>query len=107
MWKALKYILIYFAFQLLGAVVVLIPGYIMDADEAVILVIALAVANLLFCLYIFRKNRIRLDKQSFTIRPWTILLLSVIAVFFFILPEVELIERLDLPNNLGDELAWA
>ena len=104
MWKALKYILIYFAFQLLGAVVVLIPGYIMDADEAVILVIALAVANLLFCLYIFRKNRIRLDKQSFTIRPWTILLLSVIAVFFFILPEVELIERLDLPNNLGDEL---
>ena len=104
MWKALKYILIYFAFQLLGAVVVLIPGYIMDADEAVILVIALAVADLLFCLYISRKNRVRIDKKSFTIRPWAILLLTVIAVFFFILPEIELIERLDLPNNLGDEL---
>lgn len=104
MWKAIKYILIYFAFQLLGALIVLVPGYFMDADEAEILVIALALANLLFCLYISRKNRLRLDKQSFTIRPWTILLLAVIAVFFFILPEVELIERLGLPDNLGDEL---
>ena len=104
MWKAIKYILIYFAFQVLGAVVVMIPGYLLDADEAVILVIALTVANLLFCRYISRKDRIHLDKQSFTIRPWTILLLTVIAVFFFILPEVELIERLDLPDNLGDEL---
>lgn len=104
MWKAIKYILIYFAFQVLGALIVLVPGYLMDADEAEILVIALALANLLFCLYISRKDRIRLDKQSFTIRPWTILLLTVIAVFFFILPEVELIERLDLPNNLGDDL---
>lgn len=104
MWKALKYILIFFAFQLLGAVIVLVPGYIMDADEEVILVIALGVASLLFCLYISRKNRIRIDKQSFTIRPWAILLLTIIAVFFFILPEVELIERLDLPDNLGDEL---
>ena len=32
------------------------------------------------------------------------LLLTILAVFFFILPEVELIERLDLPDNLGDEL---
>lgn len=104
MWKAIKYILIYFAFQVLGVVIVMIPGHILNADEAVMLVSALAVANLLFCRYISRKDRIRLDKQSFTIRPWTILLLTVIAVFFFILPEVELIERLDLPNDLGDEL---
>ena len=104
MWKAIKYILIYFAFQVLGALIVLVPGYFMDADEAVILVIALAVANLLFCRYISRKDRMHLDKQSFTIRPWTILLLTVIGVFFFILPEVELIERLDLPDNLGDVL---
>ena len=87
MWKAIKYILIYFAFQVLGVLIVLVPGYFMDADEAEILVIALALANLLFCLYISRKDRIRLDKQSFTIRPWTILLLTVIAVLFFILPE--------------------
>ena len=104
MWKAIKYILIYFAFQVLGVVIVMIPGHILDADEAVMLVSALAVANLLFCLYISRKDRIRLDKQSFTIRPWTMLLLTILAVFFFILPEVELIERLNLPNNLGDEL---
>ena len=63
MWKAIKYILIYFAFQVLGVLIVLVPGYLMDADEAEILVIALALANLLFCLYISRKDRIRLDKQ--------------------------------------------
>jgi len=104
MWKAIKYILIYFAFQVLGALIVMVPGYIMDADEAEMLVITLALSNLLFCWYILRKGRLRSGKESFTIRSGTLLLLSVFAVFFLILPEVELIERLDLPNDLGDEL---
>ena len=104
MWKAIKYILIYFAFQVLGALIVMVPGYIMDADEAEMLVITLALSNLLFCWYILRKDRLRHGKETFTIRSGAILLLSILAVFFLILPEVELIERLDLPNNLGDEL---
>ena len=104
MWKALKYILIYFAFQVLAVLIVMVPGYLRDADEPEMLVMALALSSILFCVYVFRKRVVRFDKESFTVKPWTILLLSVIAVFFFLLPEIDLIERLDIPDDIGDEL---
>ena len=104
MWKALKYILIYFALQILSTFLIVIPGYFLHADLGVEIVLAVTLSNLLFCWYISRKNRIGLGKESFLVQPWTILLLTVLAVLFFILPEVELIERFDIPDNLGDEL---
>ena len=104
MWKALKYILIYFAFQVLAVLIVMVPGHFMDANEPEMLVMALSLASILFCWYIFRKRVVRFDKETFTVRPWTILLLSAIAVFFFLLPEIDLIERLDIPDDIGDEL---
>lgn len=104
MWKALKYILIYFALQILSVFVVVLPGYILHADKGVMIVLAVTLSNLLFCWYISRKNRIGLGKESFMVQPWTILLLTVLAVLFFILPEIELIVRFDIPDNLGEEL---
>lgn len=104
MWKAIKYILVYLGLMIIGALVVMIPGYFMDADKPEMVVMTLAVSNLLFCWYITRKGRVRLGKESFTIRPRIILLLAVGAMFFFLLPETELVERLDLPDDIGDDL---
>ena len=104
MWKAIKYILIYFAFQIIGVLIVVVPGYILDADKPTLIVLALGLSNLLFCWHVVRKGMVRIDKETFTIRSWTVLLLVAIAIFFFLLPEIELIERLDLPDDLGDEL---
>ena len=104
MWKAVKYILTYFGFEVLVALIIMVPASFLDADTPEMIVLTLAVSNLLFCWYITRKGRIHLGKESFTIRPWSILLLSVVALFFFILPELELVERLDLPDDIGDDL---
>ena len=103
MWKAIKYILVYFAFQLLAALVVVIPGTVMKADMSVMLVLIILLSSILFCWFIIRKGVVRLDKETFSVRAWTILLLAVVAQFLFLIPDVELIERLSLPNNLGDE----
>lgn len=104
MWKAVKYILIDLAFNVLSALLVMVPGKIMGADEAELIILFMAVANLLLCWYLVGKSVVRIDKESFMVWPWTTLLLAVVATFFFMLPETDLIERLGFPNTIGDDL---
>ena len=103
MWKAIKYILIFYAFQLVCALIVMIPGYILKADESVLIIVSLALSSILFCWFIIWKGEVRLNRETFTVRHWIILFLSVVALCFFFLPEVELIAHLSLPDVMEDE----
>ena len=103
MWKALKYILLYFAFQLVTTLVVMIPGLILKCDKSVLVILALALSSILFCWYLVRKGVVRLDKISFAVPHWSVLLASVVALCFFFLPEIALTEALSLPDFMEDE----
>ena len=103
MWKALKYILLYFAFQLVTTLVVMIPGLILKCDKSVLVILALALSSILFCWYLVLKGVVRLDKISFAVPHWSVLLASVVALCFFFLPEIALTEALSLPDFMEDE----
>lgn len=104
MWKAIKYILVYFGFQLALIILLMIPAYFLKVDVTTVSLYALAIAAVLAIWYVIRKGEVKINKESFSIRPWTILLPCVVALFFYYLPEGWMNETLSLPNVVGEEL---
>lgn len=98
MWKALKYIIIFFAIQILCA---LVPTLFFRGTREMIMPIMVA-SSLLFILYIVAdRKKAGISRESFrAVSPRRILLLGVGAVLFFLLPEIKLVELLDLPNDI-------
>lgn len=101
MWKTIKYILVFFALQIVCAL--MLPFFFFDFDKSSITFLALGLSSVLFFLFIYlvRKD-VGLSRDSFRIHPWQIVLLGVGAVVFFFLPEIRMTEILDLPDNSGD-----
>ncbi len=101
MWKTIKYILVFFALQIVCAL--MLPIFFFDFDKSSITFLALGLSSVLFFLFIYlvRKD-VGLSRDSFRIHPWQIVLLGVGAVVFFFLPEIRMTEILDLPDNSGD-----
>jgi hypothetical protein len=105
MWKAIKYILVYIAFSLIAVIAVMIPAVALNADSQFITLIAITVTDILICCYVIRKGEVRLVKETFTIRPWTILLPCLLALLFFMLPESWFVEAFDMPNLIEEDLS--
>lgn len=98
MKKALKYILIFFGLQLL-AVVPTVIALGNNADKGTAIIIAVAISSLLSCVYFVWNGEVRLAKETFSVRPWTILIPCLLTLFFFFLPEGAMNETLDLPDG--------
>ena len=105
MWKAIKYILLFFAFQIVTPLVVMIPGLILKGDMPFLVILSLALSSILFCGYLIWKGAVRLDNKSFSLPHWSVLLACLVALCFFFLPEAALVESLSLPDFLEDQ--WA
>ena len=105
MWKALKYILLFFAFQIVTTLVVTIPGLILKGDMSFMVILSLALSSILFCLYLIGKGVIRLDKISFAVPHWSVLVASLFALCFFTLPEAALMDTLSIPDVMDGK--WA
>lgn len=105
MWKTIKYIIIFFALQIVCALALLAFFFneLFNGDKMSLIFVASGLSSALFCLFIYlvRKD-VGLSRDSFRIHPWQIVLLGVGAVVFFFLPEIKLTEILDLPDNLED-----
>lgn len=103
MWKTIKYIIIFFALQIVCALALsaFFFNELFNGDKMSLIFLASGLSSALFCLFIYlvRKD-VGLSRDSFRIHPWQIVLLGVGAVVFFFLPEIKLTEILDLPDNL-------
>lgn len=96
MWKAIKYFLLFFACQVLVALVAMPFGDILE-----LLTPVMGISSFLFCLYIFLvRKKVGISRASFGLPPWQILLLGVGAVLFFIPLELKLNELLSLTDEL-------
>ena len=86
MWKTIKYILVFFALQIVCAL--MLPIFFFGFDKSSITFLALGLSSVLFFLFIYlvRKD-VGLSRDSFRIHPWQIVLLGVGAVVFFFLPQ--------------------
>lgn len=100
MLKAIKYILVFFAFQILAGFFVMIPVSLLDMDYSKSMLISLLLSDILFISYILLSKEARPTKDSFKVRPWTLLLCCVLVWLAFFLPEVRIIETLELPDTV-------
>lgn len=97
MWKSIKYILVFFAIQIAATVLCL---FFKGNGKEESMLIALLLSDILFMAYIFLDKEGRPRPGSFTLRPWTILLPCIFVWLAFLLPEVRIIEVLDLPDTV-------
>lgn len=100
MWKAIKYIIIFFAFQFLAG----IPAFLLGGYGGQSLLIGLLLSNALFIAYVLLKKEVRPSKEAFTVRPRTILLPCILVWMAYLLPEIRIIETLDLPDRVFDDI---
>ena len=103
MWKAVKYILIFYAIQIATVVLCVIPAIVSKQGMPAALLAGLFISNILVIIYIIRKKEVRLVPESFSVRPWTILLPCLLVWIFFLLPEIKLVDTVDLPSTIDDE----
>ena len=103
MWKAVKYILIFYAIQIATVVLCVIPAIVSKQGMPAALLAGLFISNILVIIYIIRKKEVRLVPESFSVRPWTILLPCLLVWIFFLLPEIKLFDTVDLPSTIDDE----
>ena len=103
MWRAIKYILVYFAIQIITMLCVL-PIVRSAGEKGLILSIGISLFlnAILVCLYVVKTGEVRLERETFSLRPWTIILPCFLALVFSIPPRFWLIATLDLPNLAGD-----
>ena len=100
MWKAIKYILIFYAFQIM----VSIPTFFLGNDKGSSLLIGLLLSDILFIVYILLRKESRPRPDSFTVRPWTMLLPCIFVWLAFLLPEFRIIDTLDLPDTVFEDI---
>ena len=100
MWKAIKYILIFYAFQIMASV----PVFFLGNDNGKSLLIGLLLSSVLFIAYVLSRKETRPRQDSFTVRPWTILLPCIFVWLAFLLPEFRIIETLDLPDTVFEDI---
>lgn len=100
MWKAVKYIIIFFAIQTFVSVLALILG----KDKETSLLIGLLLSDILFITYILLNRETRPRPASFTVKPWTILLPCIFVWMAYLLPEFRIIETLDLPDTVFEDI---
>jgi len=104
MWKAVKYVLVYYAFQIAVAILLMIPILALKGNYETAIPVSLLISAVLFCWYIVSKREVRLLKESFSVRPWTILLPCVLIWLAFLLPELMMSETLELPDVMNEEM---
>ena len=100
MLKAIKYILVFFAFQILAGLFVMIPVSFWGMDYSRAMLVSLLLSDILFISYIFLIKEARPAKDSFKVQPWTLLLCCVLVWLAYFLPEIRIIETLDLPDTV-------
>jgi len=103
MWKAIKYILIFYAIQIATVVLCAIPAIVSKQGMPTALLTGLLISDILFIVYIILKKEVRLVPESFSVRPWTILQPCLLVWIFFLLPEIKLSNSVDLPSTIDDE----
>lgn len=103
MWKAIKYILIFYAIQIAVLALCTIPSFVSNQEMPAAVLAALFISNILVIIYIIRKKEVRLVPESFSVRPWTILLPCLLVWIFFLLPEIKFFDTVDLPSTIDDE----
>ena len=103
MWKAIKYVLVYFAIQIITMLCVF-PVVRSAGEKGLIfsIGISLFLNAVLICLYVVKKGEVRLERETFSLRPWTIILPCILALVFFIPLELWFNSTLDLPNLMVD-----
>ena len=69
MLKAIKYILVFFAFQILAGLFVMIPVSFWGMDYSRAMLVSLLLSDILFISYIFLIKEARPAKDSFQVQP--------------------------------------
>lgn len=102
MWRSIKYILAFFAIEIVLAIPVALISCIIHLDKGTMAILILGFGNMFAGLYIFQKARLSF-KSHFSFRgQGRVIILGILASLFLILPESALISYLELPDNLED-----
>ena len=104
MRDAIKYTLFFLLLRLLAELLTMGVGRLANADETVLSLIASGIVSVLICFYVVRQGEVRLRKESFSVKSWTIFIPCLLTLMFFAPLLAELDRILNLPDWRAEQI---
>lgn len=98
MRNAIKYTLVFLLIRLFTELPMMIVSHFTNVDRAMLSLIASGIASILIGIYVVRQGEVRIQKESFSVKSWTIFIPCLMILIFFSFPQVELDKVLNLPD---------